>query len=163
VFEYGLRTFVSKKRRRKAFLFVLSLVFQEGKFLSASPYANVLEKVCRGRFFFTSPSPFFCVFIFSLSIYILCGFCAPWVRLAIISPHSLYFSTRSFDSRFRCTEGPEVSYLIRWLSFLQHPASTAFSNPQKNLKKKSPAKKKNALLTGHRSEVTCCPVNRVRI
>ena len=62
MFEYGLRTFVSKKRRRKAFLFVLSLVFQAGKFLPASPHANVLEKVCRGRFFFTSPSPFFCFF-----------------------------------------------------------------------------------------------------
>ncbi len=68
-------------------------------------------------------------YIFSLSIYILCGFCAPLVRLAIISPHSLYFSARSFDSRFRCTKGPEVSYLIRWLSFLAHPASTACSNP----------------------------------
>ena len=60
---------------------------------------------------------------------LLCGFCAPLVRLAIISPHSLYFSSLSFDSRIRCTKGPEVSYLIRWLSFLAHPASTACSNP----------------------------------
>jgi hypothetical protein len=38
-----------------------------------------------------------------------------------------------------------------------------FLKKNKKNKKLSPAKKKNALLTGHRVEVTCCPVNRVRI